>query len=152
MMRDDAPKIRWNWIAPVFWLAFGTVLYFGLRAEHRDKERQPAAQAVQTPPTTQSTPTALVDGQETPVSITWNTDGGTLLLPKTYGFAATRFAGTTAAISKTTLQNAEVTADRVVVDVPVRVYLGPSESASSLKVTIPRQLIPPGLMALPTTP
>jgi TM2 domain-containing membrane protein YozV len=88
-------------------------------------------------------PSMKVDGKIVPIDLSWAGESVAVILPKTYGFGATRFAQRAVQISRDDFRSrAEDYGGHYFVGVGVKIYSGPSESWSSYRVAIPKTVVP----------
>lgn len=88
-------------------------------------------------------PSMKLDGKVVPVDLQWTAEGVTVILPKTYGFGATRFAQQAAHISRWDFRTrAKEYEGHYFLNVGVKIWSGPSESWISYRIAIPKKVVP----------
>jgi len=90
-----------------------------------------------------SFPSMKLDGNVVSANLQWSADEMILIVPKTYGFMATRFAQQSASLSKDAFRrNAREYEGHYFVNVPVEEWNGPSKYMSSYCIAVPKSMVP----------
>jgi TM2 domain-containing membrane protein YozV len=88
-------------------------------------------------------PSMKLDGKVVSANLQWSADEMIFIVPKTYGFMATRFAQQSASVSRDAFRrNAREYEGHYFVNVPVKEWNGPSEYMSSCLIAVPKSMVP----------